>query len=188
MKADGVFRYCVVPNGNRLEVPDRESGDLSGWIDDQNWSWAAPEEIRLPNGEAVDAPMLDVHVGEWPTDFDSREREQTAKYARRMHVEKQLWVEEHLFSPLGMTGKNEARGRMQNRREAAEVAETVDPKAHWTGPEELGAILESGSFQVDGAVFFNPLSPLQTDPRIPDADASPDDQLLAREPIKFNCS
>jgi len=167
MKADGVFRYCVVPNGNRLEVSDRESGELSGWVDDQKWSWAAPEEIRLPNGEAVDAPMLDVHVGEWPTEFDSREREQTATYARRMHVEKQLWVEEHIFSPLGMTGKNEARGRMQNRREAAEVAATVDPKAHGTGPEGIGAILESGSFRVSGQALFCPLQPFDPDPEMP---------------------
>jgi hypothetical protein len=86
-----------------LEVPGGKNQELSGWVEDQQWSWAAPEEIRLPNGEAVDAPMLDVHVGQWPTDFDSREREQTAKYAHRMHVEKQLWVEEHLFSPLGIS-------------------------------------------------------------------------------------
>ena len=182
MKADGVFRYCVVPNGNRLEVPDRESGDLSGWIDDQNWSWAAPEEIRLPNGEAVDAPMLDVHVGEWPTDFDSRKREQTATYARRMHVEKQLWVEEHIFSPLGMTGKNEARGRMQNRREAAEVAETVDPTAHWTGPEGLGPILESGSFRVSGQALFRPLQPFDPDPKTPDSK----ERFVAIEEIQYS--
>jgi CubicO group peptidase (beta-lactamase class C family) len=127
--------------------------------------------------------MLDVHVGQWPTDFDSREREQTAKYAQRMHVEKQLWVEEHIFSPLGMTGKNEARGRMQNRREAAEVAETVDPKAHWTGPEELGAILESGAFSVTGDVYFAPLQPFQPNPDIPESPEKVGKQLLSQQEI-----
>jgi len=66
-KADGVFRYCVVPHDDRLEVPGGKNQELSGWVEDQQWSWAAPEEIRMPGGETVEAPMLDVHVGEWPT-------------------------------------------------------------------------------------------------------------------------
>lgn len=186
VKTDGGFRYCVVRKGERLELPGKGGSALPEWSKQENWSWAAPEEIRMPDGEAVEAPMLGVHVGEWPTDYNDRERRQTGKYARRMHVEKQLWVEANVFDPLGITGKNEAEGLMQNRREAERVKKTADPAAHWSGPDGLVSILESGEFEVSGSVYFSPLRPFQSNAEIPESLEQARKQCMSFERLRFN--
>ncbi|PQJ35143.1 hypothetical protein BSZ35_11540 [Salinibacter sp. 10B] len=182
VKTEVEFRYCVVPSGKGLALPDPET-DLAGWIQEQKWSWASQEAMRLPGGETAEAPTLGVHVGDWPTGYSDRARRQAATYARRMHVEKQLWVETNLFEPLGITGKNKAKGRMQNRRRAERIGETVDPTAHWAGPEGLAPILQSGTFSVTGTVYFRPLRPFDPDPARPQ-----DTELTAKEAIEFEYS
>ena len=184
METEGEFRYCVVPGEKGLALPDPKT-NLSGWIQEQEWSWALEESIDLLTGETAEAPTLEIHVGEWPVAFDDRKRRQTAEYARRMHVEKQLWVEANVFQPLCLTGKNEASGPMQNRREAERVERTADPTAHWSGPEGLGAILESGGFEVEGHIYFAPLMPFQPDPRIPSSMDEARQQNMSFERLRF---
>lgn len=133
---------------------------LADWVDEQKWAWAPEETIRLPSGEEGTAPLLQVHVGDWPTGWHKHSRQRKAKTKRQ---------NPHL----------PPRSVKMSLETAREVDREVAPKTHWSGPEGLGSILESGRFRVSGNVYFAPLQPFQSDPKIPANREEARDQLMA---------
>ena len=188
------LRYCVCPSSTRLDLPRQHDVDLSNWVEEMQWAWARTDELELSTGERVSASHLEIHIGQWPTRFDSREREETATYAERMHVEKRMPIAAAIYEGLGsamgqdMDANRRDKELMENYRRAKEVRRTVAPRSHLSGSRQLSRILEGGDFQITGAVFFDPLRSFCSRPRIPDSRRASDDRVIAREPIRFRYS
>jgi hypothetical protein len=168
------MQYRVLPDEDVLDVPDMEENSLSDWVSgNSTWKKAQTSRVCLPNEEVIQAPHLPVHVGSWSDASEYRE-------------DMQGFAEKVLRIQKSRSGNRQT--KIENREQLRTVAASAPPTTVLEGPSGFDSILQSGSFQVSGAVFFDPLTPLQPNPTIPDASASPDAQLLAREPIKFNYS
>ncbi len=152
------LRYCVRLAEVGVQVPAEMN--LKEWADHQDW---ARMDTGIPaSGRSSEKEYFAVHLGAWHQSLRSRR----AKKRRE-----QFEMVNAAAEALGLAD------------DAWEVPpQTVLPAG------SIMPVLESGRFEVDGAVFFDPLSPFQSDPQIPSAETSTDDQLIAREPITFNYS
>ncbi len=178
------FRYRVLAAEKTLD-PFEGDATLRDRADDERWAHSRTTEYTTPIGAQGEAEALSVHLGQWPEEFHREE----ARLAARMHVEKDLLIDEALREVGLHPGKNADAVRVANYQRAKAVLRNVAPTSMLPVPEGLGAILESGQFTVNGSVYFSPLQPLQPAPEILSTDAQgntvgdTEDRFYAIEPI-----
>ncbi|PQJ35141.1 hypothetical protein BSZ35_11530 [Salinibacter sp. 10B] len=123
-----------------------------------------------------------MHVGQWPTGWFREEERERAQDRRKLA--NQLQPEE--WAPAYREEmRSSYEGLKEGRRLGRAAQREVAPKTHWSGPEGLQSILQSGGFSVEGFVSFNPLRPFHPNPEIPGGNPQTSDQMLSWAKISF---
>ena len=173
------MRYCVRPSEQPLSLPQEKSLPVVA----QEHRWARAEEGSTPllGGKTKRKLHLPVHVGPWPNDYPSMAEE----YRARMDVDasdrEQMPVGTFLAEEVfGMEGWDQRLQRQADR--AKRQVRKVSPQTVVPG-EEVVSILQSGRFEVEGTVSFNPLQPFDPNPTKDQYEG--EDTPIAKEAIKF---
>jgi len=172
---DGL-RYCVVPPEKFLGMPGEKP--LPAVAEEQRWARGRRGPTPCPDGSVGQKRHFPVHLGNWPSRWFSEE--ERAQAQDRLELANQLEPEKWA-SAYREQMKSHYEGLMEGRRRGREIARHVDGASVLPAPEGLGAILQSGRFEVTGTVYFRPLRPFDPDPVMPEAD----DRFLSRYQIEY---
>ena len=154
-------------------------GSLEETAQKRNWAVARNEDTPVPGGSTDRKIHLPIHVGYWPVrtgepEGQSRLRDKWKDARDRGLVRSR--------SEMESAGRREAAARQQ--RAAQELSQV-----HWTSqmppPTNFESILQSGSFEVEGFVSFNPLQPFDPNPDIPEGHPQNSDRMLAWSQISY---
>jgi hypothetical protein len=170
------LRYCAKTKGEAVELPADRS--LTAHATDREWTLAEAEPVP---GADREAPQLGVALIPSSAGAPSGDGAAAAggDLARRDRTDREPpnRASARTEGPAAEPDATHVEGGSPELREKLLVEQSG-----------FSEVLESGQFEVRGTVYFNPLSPFQPDPEIPESGPEADDRLIAREPIRFDYS
>ena len=175
VKTPTALRYTVRPKGESLSLPSDTS--LSDWADDECWPIGWKEDTPVPGGGVEEKVHFPVHVESGPRVTEWPVQELSKAHVETIDLELGLYRSQQSLKSLS----TEEKSRLS---EARRLERTVNPSSVLLA-EGIEPILKSGQFEVEGFVYFNPLSPFQLNPSIPSGPPGQVDQLLAAAKIDY---